>query len=166
MPVGTQDKFTAIAYYSDGSSQDVTSQSTWKSDNTDVVSVVPSGEDGGLGHALSHGTANITATLDGKTSNNAVVTVEGKTIKNVQITPNNITIPLGTTRQYNVSVIYDDNTVKDVTGQVQIQSLNPKVAVFDSSNVAEGVSVGAAEITASFQGVQSEREFLYVEDTE
>ncbi|BAF73391.1 Ig-like domain-containing protein [Sulfurovum sp. NBC37-1] len=166
VPTGTEDKFTAIAYYSDGSSHDVTSQATWISDNTDVVSIVPSGEDGGLGHALKHGTANITATLDGKTSNTAVVTVEGKIIKNVQITPNNITIPLGTTQQYEVTVIYEDSTVKNVTDQVHIQSLNTKVAVIDTDNRAEGISTGTAELTVTFQGIKSEREFLHVSDAE
>jgi len=114
VPTETVDNFTATAYFSDGSSKDVTKQASWSSDDTSVVSIVPSGEDGGLASALKHGTANITATFDEKTSNTAVITVVGKALTHIHLVPAyEVELPKGTTKTYKVWAYYDDSTAKD-----------------------------------------------------
>lgn len=160
--VGTQDQFTAIASYSDGSSKDITQQATWLTDNGEVVSIVTTGENAGLAHALKSGVANIYAVMNNTDSNTAVVTVAAKTINNIQITPNNKSYILGDTAQYTVTVIYDDNSIKDVTAVAQIQSKNLAIATFDKFNLMTTVGVGDVEFSAVYDGVTSENEFLHV----
>ena len=162
VPLGTQDSFTAIATFSDTSTQDISFQATWVSDDTNVVGIVPSGSTGGLASALGAGTANITANFGGITSPATAVTVAAKNIKNIQITPNNTTVILGSFTQYTVAVVYDDLTVKDVTAFTQIKTLSSGVAIFDTNNIAQAIGVGAVELTTQYQGVVSEREFIYV----
>ena len=162
VPVDTQDNFRAMAYYSDGTNKDITEYATWNSSESEIVSIVPSGVDGGLAYAISSGDANITATYKSKTSDPTSVTVEGKTIKYVQIVPNNETIFEGEEKQYRVFVVYDDYTQKDVSDQVRIQSLQPNIAIADRKNIIHGVLEGTAELSVTFEGVKSEREFVHI----
>ncbi|PKH54905.1 hypothetical protein CXF83_07945 [Shewanella sp. Choline-02u-19] len=160
--IDAQQQFIATAYYSNGSSGDVTTQATWLSDNTDIVNITPIGDNGGFAHAISAGIANITAVLNTVISNRAQITVASKTLDNVQITPNNKSYKMGQTEQYKVSAVYDDLSLKDVTAYSQIQSLSPNVATFDANNMMTAVGSGTAELTTVYQGVTSEREFLHV----
>ncbi|WP_057829901.1 beta strand repeat-containing protein [Colwellia sp. TT2012] len=160
--VGTQEQFTAVAYYSNDTTAEITSQATWLSDNGNVVSIITTGDNAGFAHALATGTANITAVLDNVTSNNATITVAGKTLDNVQITPNNKSYKVGETTQYFVHAIYDDYSSKDVTAVTQIQSKNLAIATFDENNSMTAVGIGDGELTATYQGMISEREFLHV----
>ena len=162
VPVDTQDNFKAMAYYSDGVNKDITEYATWNTTDSEVVSIVPSGTDGGLAYAVSSGDANITATYKSKTSDPTSVTVVGKTIKYVQILPNNETIFEGEEKQYRVFVIYDDYTQKEIGNQVRIQSLQPNIAIVDKNNIVHGILEGTAELSVTFEGVQSEREFVHV----
>ena len=160
--VGGQEQLTAIAHYSNESTADITSQATWLSDNTAVVSIITTGDNAGLAHALATGAANITAVLNNVISNTASITVTGKTLDNVQITPNNKSYKVGNTAQYFVHAIYDDYTSKDVTAVSQIQSKNLAIATFDENNLMTAVGVGDGELSATYQGMISEREFLHI----
>ena len=59
--LGSQQQFTATGTFSDGSSQDITSVSTWTS-STPTVAVV---NQNGLASSASHGQTNVTATFNG-----------------------------------------------------------------------------------------------------
>jgi len=162
VPVETSGRFSAVAFYSDNSSEDITQRATWISSDSSVLSIIASGIDGGIAEARMQGNSEITATLDEMVSNSAKVNVVGKTIDNVQITPNNKSFVIGETEQYHVTVIYTDLTTKDVTESAQIQSSDTSVATFESSNIMSAVGVGSAELSAVYEGVVSEREFLHV----
>jgi hypothetical protein len=73
--VGETHPFTATCHYSDGSAPDCTTSVTWNSANPAVANFTDPAQPNLL-TALSQGTANITATLQGITSNTAVVTVQ------------------------------------------------------------------------------------------
>ncbi len=162
VPVDTQENFKAMAYYSDGVNKEITEYATWNTTDSEVVSIVPSGADGGLAYAASSGDVNITATYKSKTSDRTSVKVVGKTIKYVQIVPNNETIFEGEEKQYRVFVIYDDYTQKEIGNQVRIQSLQPNIAIVDKNNIVHGVIEGTAELSVTFEGVQSEQAFVHV----
>ncbi|MEI6894703.1 MAG: Ig-like domain-containing protein [Colwellia sp.] len=161
VPLDTQDNYTATAYYSDLSSTDITQQATWFSDDISVVNVVASGVDGGLAQALTVGTANITASFTGITSNTAGVTVTDLTVVTLQISPfSPQTIVKGNYFQYQVIAHYDDyQTSKDVTGVASWSSDNTSNATIESFNEnagrAYGVSEGLATISASYLGVEA-----------
>jgi hypothetical protein len=74
LPTGGTLQFTATGTFSDGSTQNVTSQATWVSSNTVVATISASG----LATGIAAGTATISAALGGKT---------GSTLLTVQAVP-------------------------------------------------------------------------------
>jgi len=160
--VNTEINFTAIATYSDGATINITELATWISDNTGVASVITTGSNAGLVSAEMLGTTTITASLDTITSNIAEVNVTDKIIDNIQITPNNKSYSIGQTEQYKVTIIYTDFSIKDITTEAQISSDNATVATFDVNNLMTAKGLGNAELSASYQGITSKRQFLHV----
>ncbi|MBE9564100.1 MAG: Ig-like domain-containing protein, partial [Proteobacteria bacterium] len=158
--IGGTANFTAIGTYTDASTQDLTALVNWSTDDS-AIAVMDISQPG-LAQGASAGIAQVTAVLDGITSNIASLTVIDKTIRNVQITPNNGTFIVGETSQYNVSVIYTDLSIDDVTALVKIKSLDTSKATFDANNLMTAIAVGDVEITTVYQGAISEREFLHV----
>ena len=72
LPVGVAQTFVASGTYSDGfTGRDISSQVTWTSSNKNVATVSATG----LASCLAVGTTNITASLDGITSNTVNLTV-------------------------------------------------------------------------------------------
>ncbi len=74
---GTTVVFKALGTYSGSSTQqDITSLVTWTSSNTAVISTISGGSGAVLSTAASNSTTDVTATLDGITSNTLTVTVQ------------------------------------------------------------------------------------------
>jgi len=74
---GTTVVFKALGTYSGSSTQqDITSLVTWSSSNTAVISTISGGSGAVLSTATSASTTDVTATLDGITSNTLTVTVQ------------------------------------------------------------------------------------------
>jgi hypothetical protein len=69
--VGGAQQFTATATFTDGTTEDITSQVTWASDNTAIAQIDLTGSATGI----AAGTANITAAIDGVTSPAVSLTV-------------------------------------------------------------------------------------------
>jgi len=173
MYIGDTTQLTVAAQYSSGLTKGVTQDAKWISSDSSVSSV-GEGSEGGIVTAKAVGVTHVTAVYEGVTSNIKKITVEGKdkTIQNVQITPNNITLTKGTTQQYHVDVIYTDLSLKDITSEVQIKSLDTSVVTIDANNIATAVGIGSspvggfgrAELTTTYQGIVSEREFVHVQE--
>jgi 6-phosphogluconolactonase (cycloisomerase 2 family) len=72
---GTAIQLTAVATYTDGSTQTITSLATWSSSDTAVATVSNSSGSQGLTTAIAPGTATITATYNG-VSGTASITVQ------------------------------------------------------------------------------------------
>lgn len=69
--------FTALGTFSGSAQQqDITTQVTWSSSNTAVISTIASGSGAVLSTATSGATTNVTATLNGVTSNTFTITVQ------------------------------------------------------------------------------------------
>jgi hypothetical protein len=89
-----------------------------------------------LATGRSAGVINITANADGITSNIAKLTVIEAVIE----------------------------SIKDITTEAQISSDNPSVATFDVNNLMTAKGLGDAELSASYQGITSKRQFLHVNE--
>jgi hypothetical protein len=161
--IETEGQFTAIAYYSDGSDADITTQATWLSDDTDIVGLTITGDEKGYAYARQLGEANVTATFEKIQSNEAHIIVIAPTLKRVQITPNNKNYKVGDTAQYYVNAIYDDYSSQDITSYSRIQSNDLTVATFNENNVMTATAAGDIELSTVYQGMTSEIEFLHVD---
>ena len=79
LPQSATQQFTAIGYYSDGSTSDLTSTVTWNSDATGVAQI----SSGGLASTVSTGQVVISATSEGVTGNASLVVFTTPVISSV-----------------------------------------------------------------------------------
>src|ERR1019366_6583439 len=111
---------------------------------------------GGTATGVGTGTATVTAsyTDSGTTfSATANVTVSNPSVLSFSITPTTPTIYLSgtTTQQFTATVIFTDDTKKDVTASSSWTSATPAVAVIGGNNGrAQAVSAGSSIITATY----------------
>ncbi|MBE0503924.1 MAG: Ig-like domain-containing protein, partial [Desulfuromonadales bacterium] len=140
---GTSGRLSLRGHFSPSSNQDLTPSATWTSSNPSVATV-----ENGRVHAKSAGTANITATYDGRPVT-TTVTVEPKILNKLTITavstPSSL-IP-GTEKQFTVKALYDGGFEQDVTENVEWLIDNSNVAIFSDQSSDPGlvVAVDAGE---------------------
>jgi uncharacterized delta-60 repeat protein len=158
VPVGGTQNFTAVGYYSDGTTQTLTAGVTWSSSNTGVATINATS---GLANAVAVGTATISATV-GSVTGTAVMNVTNARVVSVSITPTNSTIAAGTSLQYRAIATFSDGTNQDVTSSVTWTSSVPGVATIDASGLARGVVPGGSIISAAVSGVTSNNANLTV----
>ncbi|WP_323948030.1 Ig-like domain-containing protein, partial [Aeromonas caviae] len=105
---------------------------------------------------VEQGTAEVTASLDGVTSNTVQVTVTDAVLTAIAITPSSVSVGKGQTQQLTATATYSDNTTADVTGSVAWLSDDTATATV-ISGLLTGVEEGTTEISASLDGVTSDR---------
>jgi trimeric autotransporter adhesin len=164
--LGGAQKFTAAA--TDGAGNVIESLLfTWKSSNPDTASV----DKTGLAMGTMKGTSVITATAEGKVSNQALLEVtefgqgpvaSGSVIvQSVQVDPKSISVSVGSSQQY--SAVAKDTQGSQVSPEgASWNSSDPKIATVDESGLATGFSKGKAIITASVNSVMSNRSTMTV----
>src|SRR5439155_19070942 len=156
---GTTQQFTATGTYGDGSTADITTQVTWNSSNTGVATMEAST---GLATAVATGSTNITASLNGVTSNTFALTVTPAALVSISIS-GPTTVVAGSTAQFLATGTYSDNSTADITTQVTWNSSNPAAATFGAvAGLAKGVAAGSTNISASLNGVTSNTLLLSV----
>src|SRR5580658_2046174 len=84
VPVGADVQFFATGFYSNSSTQDLTTSVTWASSDTSVATI---GANTGVAIAVASGTTQITASLGGVTSAPTMGTVVAGTLEAIAITP-------------------------------------------------------------------------------
>ncbi len=140
--VGTDQQFSAIGSFNDGSTQLLTSVS-WSSSSSSVASV----NSAGLATAVGTGTATITAT-SGSVSGTAALTVTGATVTSITVTPANSNMPVGTTKQFTATAGFSDGSSEDVTASVLWGSSKPAVASINNQGLVSSVATGSTTISA------------------
>ncbi len=140
--VGTDQQFSAIGSFNDGSTQLLTSV-TWSSSSSSVATVNPAG----LATAVGTGTATITAT-SGSVSGTAALTVTGVTVTSITVTPANSNMPVGTTKQFTATASFSDGSSEDVTASVLWGSSKPGVASINNQGLVSSVATGSTTISA------------------
>ena len=123
---------------------------TWSSDNTAVATVSGNGNSAVV-TAVGAGTANITATSEGRVGS-APVTVVASAVASVSVSLASSTIGVGRTTQATATTRDASGSV--VTGRVvSWSSDNTAVAtVGAATGVVTGVAIGSANITATSEG--------------
>ncbi|HKC72067.1 MAG TPA: Ig-like domain-containing protein, partial [Terriglobales bacterium] len=140
--IGTDQQFSAIGSFNDGSTQLLTSV-TWSSSASSVATV----NSAGLATAVGTGTATITAT-SGSVSGTAALTVTGATVTSIAVTPANSNMPVGTTKQFTATATFSDSSTEDVTAVVLWGSSKPGVASINNQGLSTSVATGSTTISA------------------
>ncbi|MEA3373774.1 MAG: Ig-like domain-containing protein [Campylobacterota bacterium] len=93
---------------------------------------------------------------------NSDSSTEGVSISKIEITPAKKSIAFKTTQQYYATLIYLDNSTKDVTEEVQWSSQNSEIAAIDKHGFATSFIPGTTDITATLDGIDSPASTLTV----
>ncbi len=149
---GTSIQLTASGRFSDGSIQNLTSQSAWHSSNQAVVSVSTTG----LIEGLTQGSSIITAT-NGSTTGSVTITVSPATLSQIEVNLDKSQIALGTGVQAYAIGLFSDHTTQDLTHQVAWGSSDTSVATILSQTTGSGwvesKRVGSTQLNASYSGL-------------
>jgi sugar lactone lactonase YvrE len=140
---GLTQQFTATGAYSDGSTQNLTSQVTWASATATTATI----STGGLAAGAGVGTSNISATL-GAIQGSTVLTVTAATLQSIALTPANPSIVVGSSQQFQAAGTYTDGSTQNLTGQATWASTATAVSTITGAGKAAGVKVGASVISA------------------
>ena len=155
--LGTKSQLQAIATFADGSTQDVSSQVQWSSNDPFIAGV----DSLGLVTGSGIGQATVTATL-GAISRSATLTVTNAIATALQVIPPTASLPKGAKLQFQAIATFSDNSSQDVTNQVNWNSSDISVATIDLNGEATAFSEGGADISANFLGVTSNTVLLVV----
>ena len=170
VPKGTTGSYVATAHYDDGTSYDITKQATWKSADTDIVSIISTGDNAGYAEALNIGNTTITASFDGKTSNVATVTVRDAILQSIHITPEVTSVPEGIKVDYTAVGTYSDGTTHDISSNAVWRSYNTDIATLISTDISRATfdthDTGTAVITVNVGSITSNEASLTVTEKE
>lgn len=155
IPAGVEKQFVATGTYSDGSTQNITTAVIWNLSNTNIATISNAAGSQGLLTPIIAGNANITANLNGSSSNTSSLTVTTAILQSITVTPANSSIPLGVQKQFTAIGTYSDASTVDYTSLVLWSSSTKAATISNSTNngLAIAVSVGTTLITASFQNI-------------
>ena len=141
---GTTQQFMVIGTYTDGTTQDLTTSSTYASSNQGVVSVTS----GGLAMGVGMGSAQVTIMSGGKTVTTGTVQVTPATLTSITVNPTSAHAAAGTTVQMTVTGTYTDGSTGDVTSSASWTTSAPSTATVSATGLVTGVTAGLASITA------------------
>jgi uncharacterized protein YjdB len=155
MAKGTTVFYHAIGTFTDGSTQDLSSQVTWQSSDEVVASISNQGGSNGLATALTKGEATISATF-GAVSGTGALTVTGAVLDSLTISPLNPRMPVSSTQQFTTNGHYSDGTTQDLTSQSSWSTDNPAVVTISNSKgswgLATALTSGSVRVTAAAGG--------------
>jgi concanavalin A-like lectin/glucanase superfamily protein/Big-like domain-containing protein/ASPM-SPD-2-Hydin domain-containing protein len=140
---GTTQSFTATGFFSDGSTQNLTTSVTWSS-STSVATINTSG----VATGLAPGQATITASL-GSVSNSAVLTVTTAVLTSIAVNPVNPSVFVGSAQQFTATGTYSDNSTQDLTNSATWTSSNTNIASISATGLASSLAVGTTTIGAT-----------------
>lgn len=158
IPLGYKTNIKAVGAYSDNINRDITSAVKWASESISIANFV-SGQDTTMLSAESLGSTNITASLNGITSNSLPISVTDATLESIVInTPSN-NMPKGFTTQFTADGIFSDDTHFDITNQVAWVSESSEVLSINQAasqaGLATGLSEGTSTISATLLGTNT-----------
>jgi hypothetical protein len=148
-------QFNAWAHYSDGSMQQVTKSALWISSDTSVVAQDVNRK--GLFHALSVGSAEITAELGLGNEGSTTVTVEEVVLTHIVVTPRDFSLSVGDSKRYFTEAVTSDGGFYSLN-QSPMQSYSvgdPSVAYIsnnpENKGLLTGLSPGSTTVVSTFE---------------
>ncbi len=165
MAAQTQQQLKATGQYTDSTTTDLSTSITWSTSDASVATVSATGL---VTAVASSGSCNITATSQGMTGSTQL-TIKNLTLQTITISPGSASVNNGMTKQFTATGLFSDGTEtipsQDITGLVSWNSSTTSVAKIDdpqNPGLATGVSPGATDITAQWNGVTSNAAALTV----
>ncbi len=157
VPRGLSQQFRALAIMTDGTTQDVTSLSSWSVRDT-LGTAVATVTSAGLATAKNLGKSRVAARYS-LTSGSTTMEVTPAAISKLLIAPQDISIAKGTSASFTATATFSDGSVQEVSALCDwavMDVLGSGVASIDGSGTATGEAVGRAKVSAEYLGQLSE----------
>jgi hypothetical protein len=155
IPKGTPLQFSAVGNYSDGSSQDLTTQVAWSTSNAAFAAISNAAGSQGLVTGVGVGTVTISAELAGIVES-VDLAVTDAVLDSIQVTPVDSTVPIGTGLTFQATGAFSDAATQDITDLVTWSSSDNAVATISNAAGSKGfvqsVGGGTTTITATHSG--------------
>ncbi|WP_115702700.1 beta strand repeat-containing protein [Legionella sainthelensi] len=151
---GLQLQYTATGHYSNGTTQDLTTQVVWASSNTTVAVISNAAGSNGLATGTSQGGTTISATM-GAISGNTALTVTAAQLTSLFVVPLSTSVTVDATKQFFAVGFFSDATFQNLTDFVTWSSSDTSLAVISPQGLATGVAAGSVTITASLNSTVS-----------
>lgn len=143
---GTTLQLTATGVFSDGTTQDLSSQVAWKSSNTALARVSAQG----LVTVLAPGTVTLTADF-GAQQASANLTISAVPVTGLAVTPVTPTLARGTQLQMTATATLLDGTTEDVTSSA-VWSSTDSGNVPVNQGLVTAANLGTSQVSAAFAG--------------
>lgn len=148
VPAGRTYGFTAVATFSDGTTQDITVSAAWTSTDSTLARISATG----LLEALTVGSTTVEAAYAGQSAA-ATVNITNAALDRLEVTPLNVSLPIGMLQAYRATGTFSDGNTADFTGSVTWSSSSAAVASVSSAGLATALTAGTTQITATLGGV-------------
>ncbi|HEX4452758.1 MAG TPA: Ig-like domain-containing protein [Kofleriaceae bacterium] len=145
LPLGLTQAFTATGTFSDGSTQDLTTQVTWTSSDSTIATI----SNAGLATAVAIGGPTTITATNGAVSGTTTLTVTAAVLVSIAVTPANPEILPGGTQQLVATGTMSDTTTQVLTATATWAAVDPTVATIAATGKATGVAPGTTTITAT-----------------
>lgn len=145
--LGTDQQFSAVGTFDDGSTQLLTSV-TWTSSVPGTATVNASG----LATAVGNGSSTISA-ISGLVTGTASLSVNSATLVSIAVTPANSSMAVGTTKQFTATGTFSDTSTQDLTQSVLWGSSSPAIATINNLGSANSLATGTTTISATLGAV-------------
>jgi hypothetical protein len=161
LALGRTFQLSATGLFAGDRQADITDQASWRTTDPDVLQVVA-----GLLTAVGEGTAQISASFRGVTSDVALVEVAPKELDSLRITqvqgpssaPSN-----GLTVYLAAIGIYSDGSEEDLSSEVTWSTSDEEVVTVSQGGVATAEAVGMGEVIATLNGLEARVPFTVTE---
>jgi hypothetical protein len=153
--LGTHVRFTATGVFSDGTTQNLTTQVVWQASDTSLATFSGVAGEEGLADGVGVGAPGVTATLSGVVGS-TTLSVTSAVLAAIQVTPIDPSIALGTDLQFTATGVFSDGTTQDLTDLADWTSSTGAVSVSSAGPAnghAHAAAVGSSTITATVSGI-------------
>jgi hypothetical protein len=148
MSLGSNRQLQAMATFSDGSKQALTSSVTWQTSQPAVSTISTQGEV----TAAGLGTAQVSAAYQGLTGVTSI-TVGPAALVSIAVGPNRSSLPIGESEQITATGTFSDGTTQNLTHSATWSSSGSAIASVSQAGIAAAVAVGTVAISATSASV-------------
>jgi hypothetical protein len=154
--LGLKGQLVATGTYQNGTTQVLTTQVAWSTNDPSVATISNSAGTAGQVTGVSVGTTVAYATLTGITGK-AIINVSQAKLTAITVTPATANVTAGVSQPFKATGTYDNGSTPDLTTQVTWTSSDITVAQVSNAAGSNGVAAtlvaGTATITASLGGI-------------
>ncbi len=153
---------TVTAIYTDGTSEDATSETSFTFDKENVISITDS-----IITGLNYDTVTVTASYNDNTDSVKVVVKDLESeliVSRIYPDTSDVGLFIGSSTTITITAEFNDGHLEDVTDEATYDNPSPEIATI-SNGIITGVSEGEVDINVSYQGSIGEPESTMIHVT-